>query len=55
MIILAGALIGALFGGYRAKARHGRTADILQYAVVHAMLFALIGLFLTLFIHRALI
>ena len=54
MFVLVGAVIGALFGGWRAKARGGKRADILQYAAVHAILFALIGLFVTLFIHRAL-
>ncbi|MGB2200655.1 hypothetical protein [Pseudooceanicola atlanticus] len=53
MIVIAGALFGAIFGAWRAKSRKGKTADILQYAVVHAMIFALLGLFVTLLIHRA--
>lgn len=52
MIVILGFLVGAVFGGLRAKRREGKPADILQYAVVHAILFALIGLFLTLFIER---
>ncbi|EAQ03416.1 hypothetical protein OB2597_02312 [Pseudooceanicola batsensis HTCC2597] len=55
MLMIAGVLIGALYGGWRAKSRKGRTADVLQYAVVHAMLFGLIGLFVTLILDRTLI
>ena len=52
MLIILGALLGAVVGGMRAKRRRGRTADILQYAAVHAMLFALVGLFLTIIVAR---
>lgn len=53
MFVIAGMILGALFGALRAKRRKGKTADILQYAVVNAMIFAVIGLFVTLFVHRA--
>ncbi len=53
MIVIAGAVIGALFGGFLARKRKGRGLDIAQYAVVYAMIFAVIGLFITLFVHRA--
>ena len=52
MFVLFGALIGALTGGTIAKRRGGKRADILQYGFVYAMIFAIIGLFITLFIHR---
>lgn len=38
----------------RAKARGGKAADIAQYALVHAILFGLIGLFLTVYLDRML-
>lgn len=53
MIVLIGAILGALTGGLIARRRKGKTADILQYAFVYALMFALAGLFLTLMIHRA--
>ncbi|WP_169052610.1 hypothetical protein [Pseudooceanicola onchidii] len=52
MVIILSTLIGAVVGALRAKRRKGKTADILQYAVVHAIFFALIGLFLALFLDR---
>jgi len=52
MIVLFGAILGALTGGLLARRRKGRTADILQYAFVYALMFALAGLFITLIIHR---
>ena len=55
MIVLAAALAGALFGAWRARSRKGRLADVLQYAAVHAMAFALAGLFAALFIERVLL
>lgn len=55
MIIIIAALIGAIIGGTMARRRKGRTADILQYATVYAMLFGLIGLFVTILIARLLI
>ncbi len=55
MLVIAGALFGGIFGAWRAKARGGKRSDILLYAVVHAMILALAGLFATLIIHRGLI
>ena len=52
MIILSGLLFGALLGALRARRRQGSSADIAQYAAVHAILFALIGLFVTLALGR---
>lgn len=52
MIVLVSALLGALTGGTIAKRRGGKRLDILQYGAVYAMFFAIIGLFITIFIHR---
>lgn len=54
MFVIGGLLVGAIGGGLRAKARGGKAADIAQYALVHAILFGLIGLFITLYIDRTL-
>ena len=53
MIILIGAVLGAVFGALLARRRKGKTADILQYAFIFALLFALGGLFAGIFFHRA--
>lgn len=52
MIVVFGALIGAVTGAMVARRRKGELADILQYGFVFCMLFALLGLFATLIIHR---
>jgi uncharacterized membrane protein YgdD (TMEM256/DUF423 family) len=52
MIVLLGAILGAVSGSLVAYRRKGSLADILQYGFVYAMIFALAGLFLTLIIHR---
>jgi hypothetical protein len=54
MIVIAGLALGALGGGLYARRRGGKPADIAQYAAVYAILFGLLGLFLTLFIDRML-
>lgn len=53
MIVFFGAVMGAIIGALLAKRRKGSTADILQYAFVYALIFALAGLFATIMIHRA--
>jgi len=53
MIVIIGAILGALSGALIAKRRKGRLADILQYAFVYMLVFALAGLFATLIIHRS--
>ena len=52
MFVIIGALLGAVSGGVIAAKRKGSRADILQYALVYCMLFAVVGLFATLIIHR---
>ena len=53
MFVIIGAILGAAGGGLIAWRRKGRSADILLYAFVYGMIFAIAGLFLTLFVHRA--
>lgn len=54
MFVIGGLLLGAIGGGLRAKARGGKLADILQYAFVHGLLLALVGLFITIYLDRML-
>ena len=54
MIILIAAVFGAVIGALTAKRRKGALADILQYAAVYALAFALLGLFATLILDRSL-
>ncbi|MGR3460155.1 MAG: hypothetical protein ACU0AX_05070 [Roseovarius sp.] len=53
MIVIIGAILGAAGGGMLAWRRKGKLADILLYAFVYGLIFALAGLFLTLILHRA--
>jgi hypothetical protein len=53
MIVIIGAILGAVGGGMIAWRRKGKPADIALYAFVYGLLFALGGLFLTLILHRA--
>jgi uncharacterized membrane protein YgdD (TMEM256/DUF423 family) len=52
MIVIAGALIGAIFGAMTAKKRKGNRADMWQYGAVYAIAFALGGLILTIAIEK---
>jgi uncharacterized membrane protein YgdD (TMEM256/DUF423 family) len=52
MFVLLGALLGAITGVTIAKRRKGKRLDILQYGVIYAMIFAIIGLFVTIIVHR---
>ena len=54
VIVLAGLLIGAIYGAFSAKRRGGRGLDMLQYGAAYAILLGLIGLFLTIYLHRTL-
>jgi cation transporter-like permease len=54
MFVIVGLLVGAIGGGLRAKARGGKAADIAQYAFVHGLMFALLGLFITIYLDRML-
>lgn len=52
MLVIAGALGGALWGGYLAKKRGGLKKDVAQYAIGFAILWSVIGLIATLVIDR---
>ncbi|MEL7279429.1 MAG: hypothetical protein AAFY35_05735 [Pseudomonadota bacterium] len=52
MFVVLGAILGAILGATTARRRKGNRADIVQYGVVYAMGFAVLGLFITLIIHR---
>ncbi|WP_323768849.1 apolipoprotein acyltransferase [Antarctobacter sp.] len=54
MIVILGALLGAVIGGTTAKRRKGNFADIAQYAVVYAIAFGLLGFFVTIAIEKSL-
>ena len=54
MFVIGGFLLGAIGGGFRAKARGGKLADVLQYAFVHGLILALLGLFVTIALDRML-
>ena len=47
MIVIGGMVIGALLGGFTAKRRGGKPADIAQYAGVYAIVLGIVGLVVT--------
>lgn len=49
---LTGLLIGAIWGAWRARKRGGNTADLVQWAVAHGIVLAMLGLFAALAIAR---
>lgn len=53
MMIMIGALLGAGIGTWIAWRRKGKWPDILLYAVVYGLIFALAGLFASLIIYRS--
>ena len=55
MIVLAGAILGAILGVWNAKRRGGRKLDMLQYGVATSIAFTLAGLIITILIHRSLV
>ena len=50
---LAGIVIGALLGAFKAKSKGGKPADMAQWGAVFAMIFGIIGLFILIIITRA--
>lgn len=54
MIVIVAIILGALLGDLRARRARGNAKDRLQYAAAHALAFAILGLFLTIIIDRAL-
>ncbi|MDO5646786.1 hypothetical protein [Paracoccus sp. (in: a-proteobacteria)] len=52
MIVIAATIIGLLLGWTRAGRLGGNRWDRAQYAAVFALIFAVLGLFATIIIHR---
>ncbi len=51
-MILAGLILGAAFGAWRARRRNGNRLDMAQWAAVYAILFGLAALILSIAIDR---
>lgn len=49
-MVLLGILIGVAYGIWRAKNRGGNRLDMAQWATVHAIIFGLVGLALTILV-----
>lgn len=54
MIVVAGLLLGALWGAWLARSRKGSRLDMAQYAGAFAIAFGILGLFATLVLDRML-
>ncbi|MGR3365211.1 MAG: hypothetical protein ACU0CY_13650 [Maritimibacter harenae] len=54
MIVIAFAIFGALLGAYQARKRGGQRLDLAQYATAYGLAFAILGLFVTVFLSRGL-
>jgi len=52
MIVLGGALLGAITGILTARRRKGGALDMAQYGAGYAIAFALVGLVITITVHR---
>jgi cation transporter-like permease len=50
---IAGLVLGALVGAWRARARGGKPADMVQWAIVHALILGLAGLFAAVLLTRS--
>lgn len=55
MIVIGGALIGAVWGGLVARKRGGSRWDIAQYAAAAGIALALVGMILTIVLDRTLL
>ena len=54
MIVIAGLILGTIWGGLLAKRRGGKAFDIAQYIVIYGMIFGLLGMVATVVIERML-
>lgn len=52
LYVLLGAAVGAVIGGFRAKARGGNGFDIAQYAAVHALIGGVLMTFVVIWLLR---
>ena len=53
MLVIGGAVLGAALGAITARRKGGNRLDMLQYAAACAIALAIVGLFATVFSHRA--
>jgi hypothetical protein len=51
-MVLAGVIAGAAFGAWRARRRRGNRLDMAQWGAVYAIIFGMIGLFVTIALGR---
>lgn len=51
-LALTGFILGALWGAWRARNRRGKTADMVQWALVHGLILAMLGLLAAILIVR---
>lgn len=52
MIVIAFALFGILLGAYQARKRGGQRLDLAQYGAAYGLAFAILGMFVTVFLSR---
>lgn len=53
MLLVIGMMIfGGAFGGLRARRRKGTNADVAHYVVTHAVIFAILAVFIQIFLLR---
>ncbi len=52
MVVFISAILGALYGAMVAKKRGGSGRDLAQYAAAHALIFTIIGVFVTVIVTR---
>lgn len=52
MIVITSLIAGAVFGTFSARRRGGNRLDMLQYGAVFAIVFGLLGMFVTLAIEK---
>lgn len=52
MIVIAGLVLGGIWGALLARRRGGSGLDIAQYAAVYAILFGVLGMFATIALDR---
>lgn len=52
MLVIAGAVTGAVLGALTARKRKGTGADMAQYAAGYGIALALVGLIATVVVHR---
>ena len=54
MIVIVAFIIGAALGTYRARTKKGNRLDVAQYATIYGLIFAIIGVFITIFLGKML-